>query len=169
MTVSASVALQIAATMTGASDLGNPKQVVKIAEDLQFEPGTATIGQANILFADTRTLAASATENLDLAGVLANAFGATITAAEIMMIFVRAAAANTNNVLIGPAASNGFIGPWNAAADRTVVRPGDWHLLTCQGGWTVTGATGDLVTVANGAAGTSVTYDIVLIGRTTAA
>jgi hypothetical protein len=169
MTVSANIALQLDATMTGASDLGNPKQSVKISELLQFTPGTNTIGKADILFADTRTLAASASESLDLAGVLTNAFGQTITAAEVTAIFLRAAAANTNNVLFGPAASNGFLGPWGAATDRTKVNPGDWHVLTCQTGWAVTATTADLIFAGNSGSGTPVTYDIVILGRTVAA
>lgn len=169
MPVTANIALQFDATLTGSSDLGNPKQRVDIAETLQFLPGTDTIGKADILFADTRTLAASANETLDLAGVLLNAFGQTLTAAEIVAIFVRAAAGNTNNVLVGPAASNGFLGPWGAATDRTKVTPGDWHLLTCQGGWPVTATTADLIFAGNSGSGTAVTYDIVILGRTVAA
>ena len=169
MSVTADISLSIEAYLAAAPDLGNAKQRVTISENLQFKPGTANIGQANILFADTRTLAASATENLDLAGVLTNAFGATITAAEIMAIFIRADTGNTNAVLVGPGASNGFLGPWNAATDRLRTLPGEWHMLTCQAGWAVTAGTGDLLFVGNGGAGTAVTYDIVLIGRTVAA
>lgn len=169
MAVSANIDLQFDATLTGAADLGNPKQRVNISETLQFTGGTDSIGKADILFADTRTLAASANETLDLVGVLANAFGQTITAAEIVAIFVRAAAGNTNNVLIGPGASNGFLGPWSAATDRTKVTPGDWHMLTCQAGWPVTATTADLIFAGNSGSGTSVTYDIVILGRTVAA
>lgn len=169
MSVTADISLSIEAYLAGSPDLGSARQRVTISENLQFEPGTASIGQANILFADTRTLAASATENLDLAGVLTNAFGAVITAAEIVAIFVRAAAGNTNAVLIGPGASNGFLGPWNAATDRLRVLPGEWHMLTCQAGWGVTAGTGDILFAGNGGAGTAVTYDLVLIGRTVAA
>jgi hypothetical protein len=87
-------------------------------------------------------------------------------APEIMAILIRAEAANTNNVVFGPAASNGFIGPFNAAADRLKVEPGEMVILTSVRGWAVTAATADLLTVLNGAAGTSVSYEIVVVGRT---
>lgn len=167
--VVASIGLSIDATLTGASDLGAPKQAVKLNEIIQLAAGTDAVNKADVLFADTRTLAASATENLDFAGGLTNAFGASITAAEIVAIFIRAAAGNTNDVRFGPASSNGFTGPFADATDRLNVKPGEFQLLVSQKGWPVTAATADLLTVLNAAAGTSVTYDIVVIGRTVAA
>ena len=167
--VKADINLSIDAVLTGASDLGNPQQRVQVAQAVQFLPGTDAVNKADLLFADTRTLAASTSENLDLAGVLASAFGATIAAAEVLAIYVKAAAGNTNTVNFGPAASNGFVGPFNAAADRLKVLPGEWALLVSQKGWAVTAGTGDLLTVLNGGAGTSVTYDIVILARTVAA
>lgn len=167
--VNASIAVSLDAVLTGASDLGNPKQRVQIAEALEFLAGTDAVNKADLLFADTRTLAASATENLDLAGGLSNAFGAVFTAAEIVAIYIKASAANTNAVRFGPASSNGFVGPFADATDRLNVLPGEWHLLVSQKGWAVTAGTGDLLTVLNAAGGTSVTYDIVIIGRTVAA
>lgn len=167
--VTAEISLSIDATLTGASDLGNPKQRVSVAETVQLIAGTDAVNKADLLFADTRTLAASTSEDLDLAGALASAFGATITAAEIVAIFIRAADANTNTVNFGPAASNGFTGPFADASDRLKVKAGEWAVLVSETGWAVTAGTGDLLTVTNGGAGTSVTYDVVLIGRTVAA
>lgn len=167
--VNASISLTIDASLAGTSDLGTPKQRVLIEEGLSFLPGTDAVNKANVLFADTRTLAASATENLDLAGVLLNAFGAAVAAAEIVLILIRAAAANTNSVVFGPAAANGFAGPFGDASDRLSVKPGEFQALVSRSGWAVTAGTGDLVTVANGAAGTPVTYDVLIIGRTVAA
>ena len=115
------------------------------------------------MFKDTRTLAASGTENLDLAGVLVDAFGATATSAEIIAIYVKAAAGNTNNVVIGNV-TNGFVGPLGATGTYTV-SPGDFFLATSRAGWAVTAATADLLKITNSAAGTPVTYDVVIIGR----
>lgn len=167
--VSANIAVSLDAVLTGASDLGNPKQRVQIAEALTFIAGTDAVNKADLLFADTRTLAASGTENLDLAGTLTNAFGAVFTAAEIVAIYIKAAAGNTNAVRFGPAAANGFVGPFNAATDRLNVLPGEFALLVSQMGWAVTAGTGDLLTVLNAAGGTGVTYDVVILGRTVAA
>jgi hypothetical protein len=81
--VNATISVGIRAKQVGTGDLGTPGILVDLLKELEFSPGTLAVGQANVMFSDTRTLAASATENLDLAGVLADALGATITAAEL--------------------------------------------------------------------------------------
>ena len=153
-------------TQVGSNDLGSPKMAVSVDKILSVVAGTDATNKANLLFTDRRTLAASANEDLDLAGVLTDAFGATLTAAEIVAIFVSAAAANTNSVNVTRPASNGFIGPFLAAGDGVAVKPGEWQAFISQSGWAVTAATGDLLNIANSAAGTAVTYDIVIVGRT---
>ena len=168
--VTAEIALTIDASLTGSNDLGSPKlKLNRISEILQFTEGTDTVGKANILFSDTRTLAASANEDIDLAGVLTNAFGVTITAGEIVAIYIKAASGNTNNVNVTRPASNGFAGPFLAAGDGVSVKPGEYALLASRSGWAVTAGTGDLLNIANSAGSTSVTYDLVVIGRTVAA
>src|SRR5262245_32188080 len=65
--------------------------------------------QADRYFADTRPLAASGTEDLDLVGSLTNLRG-TVTFAKLKAILVIADAGNTNNVQVTRPASNGV--PW---------------------------------------------------------
>ncbi|RWB65402.1 MAG: hypothetical protein EOQ49_32270, partial [Mesorhizobium sp.] len=105
MTISSlTLSAKISGVQPGANDLGA----------LQFEPNLAFVkaltngtgaNQADLLFADTRTLSASATEDLDLAGALADVFGTTITMVEVVAILILADAGNTNNVVIGDSAS----------------------------------------------------------------
>jgi len=166
--VSATLEVGVKAKQTGAADLGTPNILVDVAKSMEFTPGTAAVGQANVLFSDTRTLAASASEDLDLAGVLADALGATIAAAEVVAILIAAASGNTNDVQVTRPAANG-VPIFLAAGDGLALGPGDFVLLTNRKGVAVTAGTGDLVHVANGGAGTSVDYDIVIIGRTVAA
>lgn len=161
--VRANIALNIDATLTGTNDIGDPKQRVVVEKALAFSAGTAAIDEANILFADERTVAT--TENLDFAGTLANAFGTTIAAAEILLIYIEADEANAGILTFGPAASNGFTGPFGDASDRLSVKPGEFSAHVSESGWAVTASTGDLLTVA----GTNVTYKVVILGRTTAA
>lgn len=163
------IAVNLDLTQVGANDLGSPKMRVTASKMLDLVAGTDAVNKANIMFSDQRTLAASGTENLDLAASLSDAFGATITAAEIVAIYVSAAAANTNNVQVSVPASNGFVGPFLAASDGYVVKPGEYALFVSQTGWPVTASTGDLLTITNSAGGTGVTYDIVIVGRTVAA
>lgn len=167
--VRANVSLSIDATLSGTGDLGDPKQRILIEKALSLAAGTAATDEANILFSDSRTLAASATENLDLAGALTSAFGATITAAEIVLLYFFAHASNTNDVQVTRPASNGLVGPFMAAGDGVAIKPGEWAVFVSQAGWPVTAATGDLLTVTNSAGSTGVDYDVVIIGRTVAA
>lgn len=163
--VTAEIALNITASLTGTQDLGTPVfKAATISEVLQFTEGNGALGLADVAFSDTRTLAASATENLDLTGTLLNAFGATVTQAEVCLIYIKAAASNVNNIVIGNVL-NGFLGPLGAAGTYTI-SPGEYYLAASKTGWAVTAGTGDLLKVLNGGAGTAVNYDVVILGRT---
>lgn len=157
--------VQLESELTSPLDLSTPSSLVKIAQQITFLQG-AGAGQADMIWHDRRTIAASATDSLDLAGTaLQNPFGANLTFARLKMIFVRAAAANTNNVNVVRPASNGV--PWAlAAGDGFAVKPGGlflWHDPSAAGA-VVTAGTGDLIDIVNSAGGTSVEYDVVLVG-----
>lgn len=163
------IAFTLDLTDASSPDIGSAKARVTISKALSLLAGTDATNKANILFSDQRTIAASGNEDIDLAGVLSDAFGSTVTAAEIVAIFIGAAAGNTNSVNMTRPASNGFAGPFLAAGDGVSVKPGEWSAFVSQSGWAVTAGTGDLVNIANSAGSTSVTYDIVIVGRTVAA
>ena len=151
---------------TGANDIAAPIQDVVKQIALAFTSGVAA-NQADVLFMDERTLAASATENLDLNGTLLDAFGATFSPAKIKAVLIWAAAANTNDVVVGGAATNGWLGPFGAAAHTVAVKPGGFILMAAPqlaGLGAVTASTGDLLKIANSAAGTGVTYGVIIIG-----
>ncbi|WP_441268681.1 hypothetical protein AB7G19_29985 [Bradyrhizobium sp. 215_C5_N1_1] len=131
------------------------------AADVQLASGTG-YGKADIAFMDTRTLAASTSENLDLAGALLDAFGATINAAKVKAIMIENPEASLSTLTVGAAASNTFNGPFSGATHSVDLKPGDRALFVSRTGWTVTAATGDLLKVANGAGG-SVNYNIEII------
>ncbi|WP_151480628.1 hypothetical protein [Streptomyces albicerus] len=164
MTLSTKLALSLDSTLAEALDLVTPRAPLKFSKAISLASGTGA-NQADKIFADTRTLAASATENLDLAGVLTDAFGATLTFARIKLLLVSAAAGNTNNVNVIREATNG-VPLFLAAGDGIPVRPGGAFLWVAPdvAGAPVTPATGDLLTFTNSAAGTPVTYDVVIIG-----
>lgn len=165
--VTADVRARITGTYTSTNALGSVTFSFDQNKLTQFTPGTAAL-KADKLFSDRRTVAASSSENLDLAGVLTDPFGATLTCVKVRWIYVAAASTNTNSVLVGGAASNAFLGPFADATDILTVQPGGTLLLTAPtAGWTVTASTGDLLKVANSSSGTGVTYDVV-IGCTSA-
>lgn len=167
--VTAAISLLVDAKLIGSADLGNPVAPVTLEKITRMTAGTDALGKADVLWADTRTLAASATENLDLAGVLTGLLGGTVTAAEITAIVITADKGNTNDVVFFGAASNGFNGPLSGTTPKMTIGPDDVALITNRKGWTVTPATGDILLVANSSSGTPVTYTIILFGRTVAA
>lgn len=167
--VTAKLGVFLNAVLTGPAIAGDsPRFRTDINRSLEFAPGSLSKDQADLFYEATRTLAASATENLDLTGVLFNPVGGTFNAAEIVAMYIEADAANTNNVLVGAAGTNPFVGPMSGTGILTL-KPGEFCLFSGREGWTVTAATGDLLKVLNGGAGTAINYTIILIGRTIAA
>lgn len=168
MALSATIKAMLTAVQTVSGDLGSGDFRLNMSMLQSFVDGVAA-GQVNRMFSDSRTLSASASENLDLAGGgLVDAFGAALTFARVKLIFVKAAAGNTNNVVLSRPASNGV--PFlDAAADAHSIAPGGGILLFRPDatGWVVTAGTGDLITLANSAGGTSVSYDIAILGGAT--
>jgi hypothetical protein len=157
---------EIIVSYTGSNDLGSPRFTLSQGNQapIALANGTGS-GQANLLFADQRTIAASSSENLDLAGVLTDPFGNTLTFAAIKVIRICASSANTNNVLVGGAASNTFLGMFDDATDIIRVKPGGCFLwIAPQTGATVTASTGDILKIANSSSGTGVTYDVTILG-----
>ena len=163
--LSAKIALSIAAAYVDSRDLGAVNQDLAYPPNWVFTDGTGA-NQAKKVVEDTRTLAASATENLDLAGGLTDAFGAAVTFTKVKALIIVAAPGNTNDVLVGGAASNGFISPFGDATDVVKVKPGGAIALIAPdaSGYAVTAATGDLLKVANSAGGTSVDYTVIVVG-----
>lgn len=167
MAVTATVRAEITASHTNPIDLGTGTTPIAAALTQSFTDG-AGANQVNQVFSDTRTLTASSTEDLDLAGVLTNAFGATVTFARVKAILVKAASGNTNNVVVGAAAATQFVGFFGAATHTVAVQPGGAFLIVTPSaaGWPVTAGSTDFLRVANSSSGTSVTYDIVILGST---
>lgn len=163
MALTTTLDIGLVANLSTALDLVSAAAPMTYSKRTSLASGTAT-GQADKIFSDTRTIAASGTEDLDLAGVLVDALGATLTFVKVKAVLIVAAAGNTNAVRVTRPASNGaplFL----AASDGLDVLPGGTFLWTAPGaGITVTAGTGDLLTVANSSSGTSVTYDVVIIG-----
>lgn len=164
--VSVDVQARVAGTFKGSNALGTPVFPFDVTRLSQFSPGAAS-GLADLLFSDERTLSASATENLDLAGSLTSPLGATLTFVKVKAIMIVASSANTNNVQVGGAASNAFTGPFADATDILSIPPGGTLLLVHPTtGWTVTASTGDILKIANSGGTTGVTYKVIIIGAT---
>jgi hypothetical protein len=150
-----------------------------VVENRLRELSTYTDGVANgsidLLFTDRRTnLAASANEDIDLAGSLLDVAGTTLTFVQIDVIAVRNRRVTAGDTMtIGPAAANGFglTGPWSDASDRTIIEPAltltqfGWVIFTNPRGWPVTAGTGDLINVAETGGANAIDYDLLIAGR----
>lgn len=146
-----------------------PAQAIRYRKLYALTTGSA-VGKADLVWADQRTLAASANESLDLVGSLTDAFGVTFSPARVKMIVVKAADANTNSVVVGAAAGT----QWAAllGSTGTVTLPKGAMFLAAAGvadatAFPCAAAATDLLKVANSGAGTSVTYDIIVVGSST--
>lgn len=166
MALTSRVSVELAATLTGTSDFGAPSSRVSFAQQFDLSSGTGA-GKADKIWTDQRTIAASGSEDLDLAGSLTDVFGGTITLATVKVLYVKAAAANTNSVVIGGASAT----QWAALLGTTgtvTLKPGAMLLVACTAAnpYVVAAGSTDLLKVANSSSGTGVTYDIAVIGAT---
>ena len=165
MALTSELRVKFSATQTGSNDLGNPRFLPSLDKVLQFTSGTGA-NQADIVWTDERTLAASGSEDLDLAGALTDAFGATITAAELVAIIIVADAGNTNNVVVGDATAP--IPLFGGTNPTFAIKPGGVFAVAAPnaaGLLTVGAGTTDDLKVANSSSGSEVTYKIVVLGR----
>lgn len=166
---SVAVGFSVAATANNQLDLNLIQTSLAYAKAFGWTNGAA-INQVDRAFADQRTIAASGTDDLDLTGTaLQDIMGVNLALARVKLIAVYAAAGNTNNVVIGAAAATQFVGPFGAATHTLALPPNGSLLITAPtaAGWAVGAGASDLLRIANSGAGTSVTYDIVILGSST--
>lgn len=165
--VSLQIVQKLLGSMSFALDLSTPADPLSIDASVTFANGTGA-NQANMWWHDTRTLGASASENIDLAGSLVSTFGTTITFTSIKAIYIKASSANNsaNNVNVARGSSNGFV-LFLAVSDGFALPPGASALFINPNadGWAVTAGTGDILTITNSAGTNSVTYDIFILGE----
>lgn len=174
MPVTARLTASVQATHTGTAPSGAllttataaASGALSVSRDVSLVDGTGA-GAVDRLYQAQRTIAASGTDDLDLAGVLTDIFTTAITFVRIKGLYIAASSANSNNVVIGAAASNQWATLLNTTGTLQL-RPGACVQFIAGAadttGWTVTAATGDILRIANGGAGTTVTYDIAILG-----
>lgn len=170
MAVSVDLDLLLSITEVGSGDLGLPKKphiqgaggIGAGNRKVTYATGTAA-NQQDLVYSDEITLAATPT-SLDLAGVLADAFGTTITFVEVTGFLIRNASTTTGeNINIGGNA-NAFVNWISAAVAENILGPGGTFLITSPvDGYGVTAGTGDILDLDPGAA--TITCQVVIWGR----
>lgn len=152
--------------VTGDLIPGGAPALVKLDTFNVLRNGTANL-QADKIFQDSASIAASGTTSLDLVGGgLVDPLGTTLAFAKVKALAVRARDTNNvaNNVEVTRPASNG-VPIFKAAGDAVPLHPGGLYLTTWPGaGIAVTADTGDLINLVNSAGTNAVDYDIVIIG-----
>lgn len=172
MGLKAEILARLNVRQTGSQDFGGPDFSGSMQALVQLVDGTGE-GQANIAFMDERTVLTAANDDIDLAGVLTDAFGATVAGAEIVCLFVinkprlDTDAANTTNLTIGVGTNpvTGYLGGTTPTIGP--IRPGDFVMFggpNVGGFGVITAATGDILRIAN-SAGATAKYQIGLIAR----
>jgi len=161
---SQAMSVQIAGVLNSQLDFQLATAALSRAYSLGWSSGVGA-NQADKVFADQRTIAASGNDDLDLNGVLADALGVTINLLRVKALLVVASAANTNNVVMG-GGSNPVTTIMGGTTPTLNIRPGGLMFLLAPDAvaYGVTAATADILRFSNSGAGTSVTYDLVIVG-----
>ena len=168
MTLQATLSVSLKATQTGGNAFAD--RFKPLMEKVQKLTDGTTANKADLLYVDERTVATASNDDIDLAGSLTDAFGVTITAAEIVAVVIINApvsgTANTTDLTLG-AGSNPFIGFLGAAHTVGPIKPGGFFMIgagDAAGVGAVTAGTGDILRIAN-SAGASASYQIAIVGR----
>ncbi len=174
MGITAELLARMTIRKTGSQDFGGPQFDALIEQRLQFVDGVAA-GQADLAWADERAVASATNDDIDLAGALSDAFGVTITAAELVALLIvnkprlEGAAANTTNLTVGLGTNPvtpGFMG--GTTPTFGPIRPGGFLFFGADnvaGFGVVTGGAADVLRVAN-SAGAIANYQIGALFRT---
>lgn len=167
---SATLTARLSAVDIGTNDFGGPVFAPNMEAIISLTNGTGA-GQADIVWFDERTVASASNVDLDLNGVLLDAFGTTIAAVELVALFLinapRSGVPNTTNLTLGGGTNPviGFLGGTTPTIGP--IRPGSFVLLgssDAAGYGAIVASTGDILRIAN-SAGASNTFQIAFIAR----
>jgi len=162
--LTARMTTKLLSSYAAVPDVGSASQLANDEVRYDLEDGTGA-GQAQKYYQDKATIAASGSATLDLNGAINDIFGAVLNLTNIKVLRIRAASTNTNDVVVGGAASNPFIGPFADATDKIAIKPGgELFLIAPNAGYAVVAGTGDQLKIANSGAGTGVDYTIEIVG-----
>ncbi len=161
------IALSVAGLFDQPLDVNNAHYRFNFAPNFPFTDGSGA-NQVHQIFTDTRTIAASGFDDLDLinSGGIADPFNISLNLTKVRAIIITADAANVNDVVVGGAATLTFVSAFGSATDKVKIKPGGLFVLVAPdvNGYAVNSGSTDLFRVANGGAGSSVNYTVLLVG-----
>lgn len=163
------IALSVTASMTDTTivlpDGTSPVVPLNFQKVLNWASGTI-VDTADRIYMKRHTIATGTPLALDLSGGLTDLLGNVITMAKVTGIFIVNNSLTVGEKLTIGAGSNPLLNWIAATGDALQIGPGGVH---CQldpslAAYAVTGATGDVLTIA-AAAGAAVSTDVVIVGR----
>lgn len=163
MSLATSILIKLIADQAGSVGLVAPGAHLQREFSKEMATGTGAT-QADLMYTGNRVIGATTNDDIDLAGSLVDALGATLTFAKVKLIYLENPAANDGDLVLG-GASTPFLGPFQDATDKIAIKPGGVLLIGSPvvAGWAVTGGSADLFRVRNGGSA-SRTIPIVIIG-----
>lgn len=171
MTVSASIRAAVSVSQSGSAAFGvSPSWAAAFDEVMSLVNGTGA-NQFDLAYVAERTVASASNDDIDLAGVLTDALGNVITAAELVALVIinkqKDGTANTTDLTIGagPNPMIGFLG--GTTPTLGPIKPGGIFMLaspSAAGIGAVVAGTGDILRIAN-SSGAQAKYQIALLAR----
>jgi len=153
--------------LTKVNDFGNTIQSNSFSYAKSIASGTGA-DQANMIYIAQGSIAASGTLTLDLAGSLADVFGATITFTKIKGVYfdLLTTPAAASSVDFGGAGSNTWVGFFGDASDVLTIRGGSNFSTYCPDatGYAVTAGTGDQLLLTNNDGANAAHYKLAIVG-----
>lgn len=168
MTLTSTIQSRIDSNLIVSGALQTTTALLNYAKTLSIADGTGS-GQADQVYTDAGTLAASGTAVIDLAAPLTNPAGQDIKFTDLKVLMFFSDSANQDTISIGP---NGALNPLNAwfssSAQNIRLNPGSSALLTSSPtGWAVTENSADKFLITNDDASNTADYELVIIGVAT--
>lgn len=165
-TLVTTIDLDLLAEYVDSADLNVQRGVLNLSLDDTLANGTEA-DQANIVWYDTRTLAATS-EQLDFAGGVTDAFGDALTFATIKLLLIRNKNTTTAHTLvIGGGTTNPMTTIFGSTATNCTetIGPSGWtDKHNPIDGFAVTGGSADTLKLDAGT--NTVVYDIIVLGAT---
>jgi hypothetical protein len=164
VTLNAQILLQLLATENSSSDLSTTVRRTNVSESLTFTNGTGA-NQAQIVWSDSRTIAAGSNESIDLLSL--DDDRGTLVFSAIKAIYVRATGASSVFWTGFGVGDDWDTGPLQApAASGLFIPPGGLLLVTnpSAAGWAVAAPSNEIA-IQNSSETAAATYDIILIGE----
>lgn len=169
MALTGTIRAELSGVQSGPNDYGGQfsPSVLKI---INLSDGISE-GNADMLFTDVRVVSSASNDDIDLTGVLTDAFGTAFNAAKLVGLIIIngpvSGTANTTDLTIG-AGTNPFLG-FLGGTTPTVgpIKPGGVFMIasgSADGIGTVVAGTGDILRIAN-SSGAGASYQIGILAR----